>query len=319
MQDIVPLKRIAIKKEIRGNGKLLLTSEYFVLDGAKAIALPTRQGQRMCVKESRGSELIWKSYDPHGKVWFEGSFDLMGFDVIRSSDEKTAATLQQLLKAACRLNSDFLSHWKRYTVETFLEFELGWGLGSSSTLIYCLAEWADVSPYELLFLTLGGSGYDIACAKAEGPILYQLGDEEIHIEQVDYQPAFANQLYFVHLGRKQDSQEAIEHYHKYKGTLNGAVNEISDISLKLLEVNSLNSFEQLLTNHEAIIAKALKMPTIRDVYFPDFWGTVKSLGAWGGDFVLATSEKSEDQTRKYFAEKGFSVIFPFREMVLGGQ
>ena len=34
-------------KEFHANGKLLLTGEYAVLDGAKAIGLPTKRGQSL--------------------------------------------------------------------------------------------------------------------------------------------------------------------------------------------------------------------------------------------------------------------------------
>ncbi len=34
----------------RSNGKLLLTAEYLVLDGARAIALPTKLGQSLTVE-----------------------------------------------------------------------------------------------------------------------------------------------------------------------------------------------------------------------------------------------------------------------------
>ena len=46
------------------------------------------------------------------------------------------------------------------------------GLGSSSTLIYCVAEWAEVNPLMLYFKIDDGSGYDVACAFADGPITY---------------------------------------------------------------------------------------------------------------------------------------------------
>jgi mevalonate kinase len=34
------------------HGKLLITSEYAVLDGAKALALPTRLGQKLSVSKN---------------------------------------------------------------------------------------------------------------------------------------------------------------------------------------------------------------------------------------------------------------------------
>ena len=56
-----------------GHGKLLLTGEYFVMDGALALALPTTVGQSMKVKyrHSYKPTLNWKSYNHAGAVWFE--------------------------------------------------------------------------------------------------------------------------------------------------------------------------------------------------------------------------------------------------------
>ena len=60
-----------------GHGKLLLTGEYFVLDGAMALALPTTVGQSMKVKyrHSYQPTLNWKSIDHSGKVWFESDYE----------------------------------------------------------------------------------------------------------------------------------------------------------------------------------------------------------------------------------------------------
>ncbi len=53
-----------------GHGKLLLTGEYAVLDGADALAIPTKLGQSMTIKKTRGSDLIWESLQPDGEPWF---------------------------------------------------------------------------------------------------------------------------------------------------------------------------------------------------------------------------------------------------------
>jgi mevalonate kinase len=270
----------------------------------------------MLVKEGPGSELIWKSYDKRGEIWFEGSFDLMGFDPIKTSDQEIAKNIQQLLKAACRLNSDFLSHWKKYRVETYLEFDKEWGLGSSSTLVYCLAQWAGVNPYYLLFNSFGGSGYDIACADAEGPIMYQLGEEELNVNHVGFNPSFKKHLYFVYLGNKQSSEKARAFYYKNKSNANGTLGLISEISQRILSIRKLSDFEDALQEHESAIAKSLNLQTIQDQYFEDYWGVVKSLGAWGGDFALATSSRSEKETRKYFADRGLEVFFSYDEIIL---
>ena len=282
----------------------------------KALAMPVRMGQWMHVRESSGSEVVWTSHDLNGDVWFKASFDLLDFEASKTNDETLAQSLRQILKAASRLNSDFLSKWKKYKVDTYLEFNRMWGFGSSSTLISCVAQWADVNPYILLFNTLGGSGYDVACAQAEGPILYQLGQDELHINHVDWEPPFGDKLYFIYLGQKTDSGEARKHYHEHRGNCNGTLKHISDISEKITDVKTLKEFEDLILEHERLISKGLHLKTVKEELFPDYWGVVKSLGAWGGDFVLATSDKDATTTKAYFNSKGLETIFTLEELVL---
>jgi len=294
----------------------LLTGEYFVLDGAKAFAIPVRMGQWMHLRESVGSEIVWNSHDRNGEVWFSAKYDLLDFDVISTSDEELAQSLRQILKAASRLNSDFLSKWKKYRIDTYLEFSRDWGLGSSSTLVSCIAQWSDVNPYILLFNTLGGSGYDMACAQAEGPIVYQLGDNELHISHVDFEPNYTDNLYFIYLGQKTDSAEARKHYYKHRANCNGALKHISDISEEIHKTKNLLDFEKCLVEHEDIISKSLHLKVAKDNLFGDYWGVVKSLGAWGGDFVLATSDRDPLTTKSYFRDKGLNTIFTYEEIFL---
>ena len=53
---------------------------------------------------------------------------------------------------------------------------------------------------------------------------------------------------------------------------------------------------------------------IKDKLFNDFNGEIKSLGAWGGDFILASSNESETET--YFKNKGFNFIVEFDKLIL---
>ena len=56
--------------------------------------------------------------------------------------------------------------------------------------------------------------------------------------------------------------------------------------------------------------------------FPGFIGilhdarVVKSLGAWGGDFVLAASAMDSAAITAYFKSKGLNTIIPYEQMVL---
>ena len=46
-----------------GRGKLLLTSEYAVLSGARALALPCQKGQKLTFEPLDSNELLWESFD----------------------------------------------------------------------------------------------------------------------------------------------------------------------------------------------------------------------------------------------------------------
>ena len=302
------------KHSFRAHGKVLISGEYFVMEGALALGLPLAVGQEMNVKVSSGSEIVWKSLKPNGESWFTGRFDLFGFDCIKTSDSEIAERLQHILESAVRLNSDFLSQWKKYTVETVLEFEPDWGLGTSSTLISCLARWADVDPHDLLEVTFGGSGYDIACATAEGPIYYQLQDDGIRIEAADFRPNFSSQLYFVYLGEKQSSRESLASFDASK-VRKAAIDEISEITQAMCNVSSLGIFEKLIVDHERLVSELLGQPRAK-ADFADYWGEIKSLGAWGGDFLLVTSDRSAEETRNYFKQKDLNVFFTYDQLAI---
>lgn len=304
------------QKEFYGHGKLLLTGEYAVLDGAKAIALPTKLGQRLIVKPTRGSDLIWESRDSSGNVWFDANISLFDFKPLKTSNEEIAASLGKLLKNSVRLNSEFLDKWNGYKVRSELEFPNNWGLGSSSTLTYIVALWADVNPFFLHFKISNGSGYDIACAGADGPIEYSLKNDEIKYAEIDFEPSFSDKLYFVHLNKKQDSEAEIKKYLKEGKSRKEVASKISAISEKIVVCKALSEFESLIAEHEDIMAKSLKVEKVKDELFSDYWGSMKSLGAWGGDFALATSDKSAADTTTYFKDKGYSDVLTYNDLIL---
>ena len=115
-----------------------------------------------------------------------------------AKDDTVSNTLLKLLITCKNFNPEFLDDNKGYLVISRLDFPNDWGLGSSSTLINNLANWAQVDAYQLLKTSFGGSGYDIACAQHQAPITYQLIGEQPHVESVAFQPEFSEHLYFVH-------------------------------------------------------------------------------------------------------------------------
>ena len=302
--------------ETRANGKLLLSGEYFVLDGAVALACPVRFGQSLSVKARAQAEgLVWESKDSDGSVWFSAEYELPYLGVVETSDRSAAEMMASIIRDCQRQNPSFLHGVQGIEVTTNCDFPRVWGLGTSSTIIAAMARWAEVDPYPVLRNTLGGSGYDIACAYAESLLLYHLQGDQPNIRYVAFEPNFRENLFFVYLEHKQNSREGIVRYReKFQGN-KMLITEISDLTERILNADSLHDFEKYICEHEDIVGTLLEFQPVKPRLFADFWGEVKSLGAWGGDFVLATSQKSEAETRLYFQEKGYGTVLRWNEMM----
>ena len=308
-------------QQYNSHGKFLLTSEYLVLKGALALALPLKLGQTLSVETVCTPSLQWNAYRPNG-LWFSATLNPETLDIVDCNDPSKAEKLAQILKAVKQLNPAAFKDGIQF--ETRLDFDPNWGLGSSSTLIANLARWAKVNPYELLKLTFGGSGYDIACATAEGPIYYQVKTEAPEpvegpnplVQPVDFQPPFTDHLFFVYQGQKQSSSREIKAFLEKANPvdLQKDIEAISEISRAVPTCESLDEFGMLMQCHERIIARCIGQEPVQK-RFPDFEGVLKSLGAWGGDFILAATEWGENQVKEYFKGKGLEVIFKYNDLV----
>lgn len=300
-------------KTFYSHGKLLLTGEYLVLDGAKALAVPCNYGQSLEVKPTRDENSSWTSYDHEGKKWLDIEFNLS--DVIDSKIEgqnEFENRLFQILKETYVLNSEAFD--RNYEFTTHLEFPRDWGLGTSSTLIANVAEWAKVDPYHLLKKTFGGSGYDIACANSKSALVYSIENEKPKVEKGKIPEALKPYLYFVHLGEKQNSREAISNYKAIKpSNLENYISEINKITQNFQEANSFQEGKAFVEHHENLLSEVLGLKPLKSRLFQDFDGTVKSLGAWGGDFIMVLSKTNPEN---YFRRKGYFTILDYKKMIL---
>jgi mevalonate kinase len=305
-----------MKKEFYSNGKLLITGEYLVLDGAKALALPTKFGQNLIVEKGNNKEIKWVSYDADGSIWLELQFS---FDAILNNNEvleteSVKNTLIEILHQAYLLNPDFIDNSEGCQITTQLSFPRNWGLGTSSTLINNIAQWLEIDAFVLLNNSFGGSGYDIACAQNACPILYHLENGKPIVEKVTFDPEFTENLFFVYLDKKQSSKAAIASYYNNKNShLTDKIVANNKITQEVLKAKNRQEFAKALEQHEAAMSTILEMKTIKESLFPDFKGVVKSLGAWGGDFVLAISKENPVD---YFENKGLRTIVPYKDMIL---
>jgi mevalonate kinase len=176
-----------------------------------------------------------------------------------------------------------------------------------------VAEWFKIDAYKLLAETFGGSGYDIACAQHNTPIIYTLQSGAPQATPINFNPAFADKLWFVYLNQKQNSREAIAAYRERRFDGQDLTNRINGLIENVITAHNLNYFALALEKQEALMAGILGIATVQEKLFPDFKGVVKSLGAWGGDFVLVVSEENPVV---YFKNKGYETVVAYRDMVL---
>lgn len=292
-------------------GKVLITAEYAVLDGAKALAIPTKLGQSLEVTPTTAGPIRWTALKEDGQLWFEGHFDWDGTKWVSRSQQAELLTLERIFEIARSINPQALDPSLGYDVVTKLEFPTDFGLGSSSTLINNVAQWTKTDAFKLQEIIFGGSGYDIAAAKSQGPILYQRTPEGPIVETVSLNWPFTKQLYFLHLKQKQNSRESIAGYRQTQVSA-AQLEALTGLTDQFVACRDFASFNSLMETHENLVANMIGQQTIQQLLFPEFGGNIKSLGGWGGDLVLVASEK--DPTA-YFKAKGFETLIPFSKII----
>ena len=225
-----------------------------MLEGATGLAVTTKFGQDLSVEKIKEPQLIWGSFTKAGDCWFEAVFELPKLRLVNAtfnsekegSADFIAETLQDILVEARKLNPEFLQSEQGFQVKTNLTFPRDWGLGTSSTLINNIAQWAKVDAFQLLWNSFSGSGYDIANAKHKTPILYQVNNQQPDVKKVDFMPSFSDQLFFVHLNKKQDSKAGIARFKEKREKINNEIQLVSEISKQLIHEQKLSEFEKLI-------------------------------------------------------------------------
>lgn len=281
----------------------MLFGEYLVLSGSDCLAFPLKFGQTLSVTKS--DDITWESYSKHGS-WFSAS---MGndFTILDTNNQEVAEILRQLFLVIKTEKPD-LDFNQKFRAEA--NFELNWGLGSSSTLISLLSQWSGVEAKKLLHASFGGSGYDVACATAEGPIIYANGTIKKEVLLPD---SITNKLLFVYLGNKQNSREEIKRF-KNKNVAQNQVDTINEMISHAIQTDEIEVFEQQLDLSEELISSIIESIQLKQRLFADYPYSIKSLGAWGGDFFLATYRDLKT-AKIYFEEKGYDTLFTYQEFI----
>ena len=297
------------------HGKLLLTSEYLVLKGAEALAVPTLKGQHLEIekKDKISNLIIWKSYDFDGSIWFESIFEKQ--QIIQNlcySEDPVEKRLIHLLHLAYQHNATFLTD-RLLCISTFLDFPRLWGFGSSSTLIHLISQWTNSDPFYLLENTFGGSGYDVACAIAKKPIIYSLKAGKPFYREVEIGNLPLENLYCVYLNKKQSSRDSIKSFYENSNFFSDDIEKANKLTRAFIQSESVEQLAHVIEDHEKMISYSLgDVPTIKAKLFPEFEGHIKSMGAWGGDFLLVLSDRS---CVDYFVKKGYPIFLNFKNTI----
>jgi len=297
----------------KANGKFLLTGEYLVLHGALSLALPLKLGQTLNVEITDSDIVRWTARHNQG-LWFEASFDRKSLELRETTDVTKAGFVAHLLEMVKSGKPHLFDNGLVFN--TLLDFDPQWGMGSSSTLVSNIAHWAGLDPYHILKDTFGGSGYDIACAEAASPIFYSLEKGFPKVQKADFNPPFSGSLFFVYQGKKQSSAREVKSFMlKEERNYLKYIPSIDVITKEMVKVDKFDDFCRLLDEHEVCMSECLGKPRLKTC-FSDFEGSLKSLGAWGGDFMLAATDKGEHYVKSYFAKHDMNVVLRYDDIVL---
>ncbi len=287
-------------------GKLLLSGEYAVLDGALAISCPSRKGQFLELFPTKDSSTLkWHALTEDGQAWLQVILNEQG-EILQSNDRAKAQLIRDLLLDAFEGE---LPVGQR--AETRLNFKREWGLGSSSTLIALIANWAQKDAMNLFFKHLKGSGYDVATALENKAIQYQLKAHQKAVWKETCLPEVLQRSYFLYLGEKQISSTEVLRYSSLKRDPHLA-QSISQLSEALLGISFEEELISWMAKHEELTGRLIQQESHREKRFPHLQGGFKSLGAWGGDFVWIMP-KGDDLN--YLRQEGYHEVFPFGELL----
>lgn len=297
--------------EFYSSGKLMLTSEYLVLAGATSLALPTQKGQRMKVERLPEKRIRWKSIDQTGMCWFEAEFQLPSLQILNTTDSTSSNRLQNLLRFCFEQSADLALTKGGYNISTHLEFDRTWGLGSSSSFISNLAKWAQVDGIRLMQSAFQGSGYDVAVGLENNAVVYSIQHSKPQWNTVQWKPMFRDQLFFVYLGQKQNSEQEVARFQP-NNVSKVDIDWFTQTTQGIIDSKTLGEFEKLMDRHEARLSSILNRPTVKKKLFPNYPHAIKSLGAWGGDFILVVGDIED---HNYFKTKGYHTILTWQEMI----
>ena len=139
-----------------------------------------------------------------------------------------------------------------------------------------------------------------------------MNNKKPEYSKIKFYPSFHENLFFIYRNNKQKTNIEIDYFNKHVLFDDNVLDKISSLTKKIIDCKNLLDFQKLIINHEKILSTSLNKKTIKEELFIDYPGEIKSLGAWGGDFILAAGPSDSN---KYFEKKGFKTVIRFMDML----
>jgi|GEM_PF-2498310 len=294
------------------NGNLLLTGEYLISQGAEAIALPLKKGHTLAVKPIHGKNILWESVYNH-ETEIKVRFTSDDFQIIQTDNENSAKFIQQVLsKAMDYLPS--LSQLPGYHVKAYHDYPEFLELGCESALIANIANWFNINPYRFTRDISPGLEHGIACARSNKPILYQLTNKYPDYREINLNLPFKEKIYIVYIDHNSDLSDRgkqTQEFHDHHEVLP----KIREINKRIIQSRSLEAFENILLEHDNLLAGLLKEQRLQERIFQEFPGLIKPLNEWNGELNLVTWKGEKNELEEYFAPYNIQTIFSWDELV----
>ena len=297
----------------------MLAGEYLALYGLETFAFPVKFGQKLTVwqSESDGNELKWSSINYLRETWFTTEIDTDSVLEKTTDNATVSGRICELIQAAKDLNPNFMLKG-RYRVEMELEFDQAFGLGSSSTLVSLVAQWAKVDALVLQEKVFGGSGYDAAVSSVQKPLIYWRNDKNKPnwaLWQMDLE---VSQNWFLCFpGVKVNSRRSLKEVKERLeliSTDSFMMAQLDNILQQIKSADTADAMELSLEIWQAFIAQSLGLKTAyQDLKIEQMKGGLcKYLGAWGGDVFLVNKLILNANKDKFESME----VVPWNEIVL---
>lgn len=297
-------------------GKVLLNGEYTVLVGFEGMALPAKCGQWLDTwvfntPNGKVDTLYYQALDENELPWFqlEVSLDEMLPSSEISADDKPVAEV--FLKLLNLVADSFFESGKSIRLVTRLEFNRNSGLGSSSTFVALMSQFFGLNPQEVQAQLFGGSGYDVAIAQVQKPLIFWKNEQGAHFRPWKLSSSLTQQWNIVFWGEKVNSRTSSANV---KNTLE-QLSQDTAYKMQLEKILSLTrdaqdipTLETSLEMMQMFLSQLLEMDTPYQTLGikPVSQGLCKWLGAWGGDMLLVNKKILQE----------YSTVFKNKTVVL---